>query len=75
LEKSKQNRWVVKIWVADELFTYQYLFLLPNIFSQKLNKDDFEVRFKFFQVFTYVGTTKEFSRRDFFESYSSTLSS
>jgi hypothetical protein len=33
---------------------------LPNIFQRKLTKDQFRVRFKFFQVFSSIRIEKEF---------------
>jgi len=35
-------------------------FLFPNFFQQKLTKDEFEVRFKFIQVFHSLSIEKEF---------------
>jgi hypothetical protein len=72
-EKSKQNCWVVKIWVANELFNYQYPFLFPNFFNKKMKKDEFEVRFKLLQVFSSTDISKEFFIKEFFDSYPSAV--
>lgn len=56
----KQSSWVVKVWVIEELFYYKYPFCFPNFFKQNLTKDEFEIRFKFIQVFSCVNIEKEF---------------
>ena len=43
---------------------------MPNLFNQKLTKDQFEVRFKFIQVFTSVEVEKVFKVKEFLASYS-----
>jgi len=47
---------------------------LPNLFQQKLTKDELEVRVKFVQVFHSVNVEKEFFIKKFLSSYSSTIS-
>jgi len=48
---SKQKYLIANVWMVNELFYYNYPFYFPNLFNIKLNKDQFEVRFKFIQVF------------------------
>ena len=74
LQKSKQNCWVAKVWISEELFNYTYPFLLPDFFQQKLTKDEFEVRFKIIQVFSSINIVKEFFIQEFLDSYPSVLS-
>jgi len=39
--KSKQQKcWIGKIWLVEELFYYQYPFLLPDFFQPKTPKDE-----------------------------------
>lgn len=47
---------------------------MPNFFRQKLIKDEFQVRFKFIQVFHSVSIEKEFFIQEFLSSYSSFIS-
>jgi hypothetical protein len=74
LKKSKQNSWIVKVWIAQELFYYAHPFLLPIFFKQKATKDQFEVQFKIIQVFSSVNIEKKFFIREFLDSYSAVLS-
>ena len=59
--------------MVNELFYYNYPFYFPNFFNTKLTKDQFEVRFKFVQVFTSESIEKEISVQEFFKSYPSVL--
>jgi hypothetical protein len=75
LEKSPKHKfWIARVWLVDELFYYSYLFYLPNLFQQKLTKDELEVRVKFVQVFSSVNTEKVFLIQEFLNSYPSVIS-
>lgn len=66
LEKCpKQKFWIKRICLGKELFYYNYPFLLPDFFKQKMKKDEFEVRFKFIQVFSSVSIEKKIYPRIF----------
>jgi len=54
--------------MVNELFHYNYPFYFPNFFNIKLNKDQFEVRFKFIQVFSSINIEKVFWVREFITS-------
>lgn len=72
---EKNNRfWVGKVWLVNELFFYPYPCCLPNFFNTKLNKDEFEVRFKFLQVFNSIYIEKVFHIQEFLDSYTSVIS-
>jgi hypothetical protein len=73
LEKSKQNSWIAKVWIAEELFSYPHTFIFSNLLKRKLTKHEFEVEFKIIQVFTSVDIEKTFDIKDFFQNYPSTL--
>lgn len=73
LEKGKQNSWIAKIWIAEDLFSYLYPFVFPDILTRKLKKYEMEVQFKIIQVFASVSITKTFYIRDFLNNYTSTL--
>lgn len=70
----KQKCWIGRVWLVEELFYYTYPFYLPNLFQQKLTKDQLEVRVKFVQVFHSVNVEKEFFIKEFLNSYSSIIS-
>jgi hypothetical protein len=70
LEKSKQNSWIVKVWIAEELFYYAHPFLLPIFSNQRITKDQFEV----IQVFSSINLEKIIFTREFLDSYSAVLS-
>jgi hypothetical protein len=57
------------LWLVDDLFYYQYPFNIPNFFHQKLSRDQFRVRFKFYQVFHSISIEKQFFIRLFLDSY------
>jgi len=60
-EKSPKQKYLIgNVWLVDDLFHYEYPFYLPNIFQGKLTKDQFRVRFKFFQVFSSISIEKGF---------------
>lgn len=70
LTKGKQNCWVGRVWISEELFRYSHPFILPNLITKKLTKDEVEVQFKVIQVFSSVNIAKTFWIKDFFENYS-----
>ena len=70
---SKQKYLIANVWMVNELFYYNYPFYFPNLFNIKLNKDQFEVRFKFIQVFGSVDLEKTFYIKEFLQNYPSTL--
>jgi len=74
LEKGKQNYWIAKVCITEELFDYRYPFILPSFFRKQTTKDQFEVQFKFIQVFSSVDITKEFFVKEFLDSYPSVIS-
>ena len=46
LTKGKQNCWVGRVWISEELFRYSHPFILPNLITKKLTKHEVEVQFK-----------------------------
>jgi len=74
LQKSKQNCWIAKVWIAEELFYYAHPFLLPDFFQTKTTKYEFDVRFKVIQVFSSINIMKQFFIKEFLDSYTSVLS-
>ena len=69
-ERSPKQKYLIgNVWLVDDLFHYEYPFYLPNIFQRKLTKDQFRVRFKFFQVFSSISIEKEFLVGSFLDSY------
>lgn len=70
LTKGKQNGWVGRVWISEELFRYTHPFILPNLTTKKLTKHEVEVQFKVIQVFSSVNIVKTFWIKDFFEEYS-----
>lgn len=69
LTKGKQNCWVGRVWIAEDLFRYNHPFLFPNLINKKLTKHEVEVQFKIIQVFSSVNIAKTFWINDFFEDY------
>jgi len=69
-----QKFWVGRIWVAQELFYYNYPFYLPDLFKQKLKKDEFEVQVQVFKIFSSENIEKVFLIQEFFQNYTSRLS-
>jgi hypothetical protein len=65
---SKQKYLIANVWMVNELFYYNYPFYFPNFFNIKLNKDQFEVRFKFIQIFSSINIEKVFWVREFIPS-------
>lgn len=76
LEKGKQNSWIAKVWIAEELFYYAHPFLFPDFLKpklRKLTKHELEVQFKIIQVFSSVDIQKTFDIKDFLQTYPSIL--
>jgi hypothetical protein len=69
-KKSKQNSWITKVWIAEELFYYAYPFSLPCFSKQRITKDQFKV----IQVFSSITFEKKFFIKEFLDSYSAVLS-
>lgn len=72
-EKIKKYN-VVKVWLVENLFYYQYPFLLPDLFNTKLNKHEFAVRCQFVKIFSSVNIEKKFLIKDYLNSYPSIVS-
>jgi len=71
ITKSKKLKcWIARVWLADELFYYNYPFLLPDFFKQKTTK----VRFQVIQVFSSINIEKKFFIKEFLDSYPSVIS-
>lgn len=73
MEKGKQKSWIAKVWIAKKLFYYSHPFIFPDLLKRKLTKHEFEVQFKFIQVFSSVDIQKTFYIKDFFQNYALTL--
>ena len=65
---------IARVWIAEELFYYNYPFLLPDFFRNKNTKDEFQVQFQILKVFCSVSIQKEVFVKEFLNSYSSVLS-
>jgi len=65
---------IARVWIAEELFYYNYLFILPDFFRNKNTKDEFQVQFQILKVFSSVSIQKEVFVKEFLDSYSSVLS-
>ena len=63
-----QKYLIANIWMVNQLFDYSYPFYFPNLFNTKLLKDQFEVRFKFIQVFSSINIEKVFLVKEFIPS-------
>lgn len=55
-----QKFWVGRVWVAQQLFYYEYPFYLPDLFQQKLKKDQFEIQVQVFKTFSSENIEKVF---------------
>ena len=73
MDKDKQNSWIAKVWIAEELFYYAHPFIFPDLLKPKLTKHEFEVQFQVIQVFSSVDLEKTFSIKEFFQNYPLTL--
>ena len=73
--KSKQNIWLVDLWIAEELFDYLHLFIFTDFFNKKLTMDEFQVLFQIVKVFSSSNIRKEFNIQQFLENYPSNLNS
>lgn len=69
-----QKFWVGRVWVAQELFYYEYPLYLPDLFQQKLKKDQFEVQVQVFKTFSSENIERVFLIKEFFQNYTSRLS-
>jgi len=69
-----QKFWVGRVWVAQELFYYKYPFYLPDLFQQRLKKDQLELQVQVFKTFSSENIQKVFLIKDFFQNYTSRLS-
>lgn len=74
IKSKKLKCWIARVWVIEELFDYNYPFLLPELFRQKTTKCQFEVRFQVLQVFSSVSIEKKFFIQEFLDSYLFVLS-
>lgn len=71
--KSDSNVWIVRVWVAEELFYYSHPFILPNLRKLK-TKFQFEVQFEIIRVFSSVNIEKSFRIKEFLELYPAKIS-
>jgi hypothetical protein len=72
-KEGRQNSWIAKVWIAEELLYYNHPFLFPDFLQRKPTKHEFEVQFKVIQVFSSVDLEKTFYIKEFFQNYPSTL--
>jgi hypothetical protein len=72
--KKQNNSLIARVWIAEELFYYNYPFILPDFFRNKNTKDEFQVQFEILKVFSSVSIQKEVFVQEFLDSYSSVLS-
>lgn len=69
-----QKQLVANVWLVEDLFYYDYPFCFPNLFQQKLTKDQFNVRFELFKIFNSIEIEKIILVNQFLKNYPSTLS-
>jgi hypothetical protein len=74
VEFLKERHWIVKVWIVDELFYYNYPFAFPDMFHPTISKTKFAVQFELIRVFSANGLEKRFEIQQFIKNYSSTLS-
>jgi hypothetical protein len=74
VEFVKERHWIVKVWIVDELFYYNYPFAFPDMFHPNISKTKFAVQFELIRVFSANGLEKRFEIDQFIKNYSSTLS-
>jgi hypothetical protein len=74
VEFLKERHWIVKVWIVDELFYYNYPFAFPDMFYPTISKTKFAVQFELIRVFSANGLEKRFEIQQFIKNYSSTLS-
>ena len=72
--KKQKNSLIARVWIAEELFYYNYPFLLPDFFRNKNTKDEFQVQFEILRVFSSGSIQKEVFIKEFLDSYPSLLS-
>ena len=68
LTKGKQNYWVGRVWISEELFRYSHPFIFPNLITKNLTKHEVEVQFKVIQVFSSINIEKVFWVQEFISS-------
>ena len=68
LIKSEILVLMVSITVCKSFYNLRYPFYFPNFFNTKLTKDQFDVRFKFIQVFSSINIEKIFWVQEFITS-------
>lgn len=74
VEFLKERYWIVKVWIVDELFYYNYPFAFPDMFHPTISKTKFAVQFELIRVFSANGLEKRIETHKFIQNYPSTLS-
>lgn len=74
VEFWKDYHWMVKVWIVDDLFYYNYPFAFPSLFAPNTSKTKFAVQFEILRVFTSEGLEKRFEIQKFIDAYPSALS-
>jgi hypothetical protein len=74
VEFWKDYHWMVKVWIVDELFYYNYPFAFPDMFHGNISKTKFAVQFEIIRVFSSLGFEKRFDIHKFIHNYPSRLS-
>jgi hypothetical protein len=69
----REKYWIGKVFLVENLFFYEYPFLILDLFRENLGKVEFKVRVQFLQVFSSVSLEKTFLIEKFFQSYGSAL--
>jgi hypothetical protein len=62
---KSNSEWVAKVWIVDELFYYNYPFLIPNLFNTKLKKYELLTLAKLVIFFSSTTIEKRFDVKSF----------
>jgi hypothetical protein len=74
VEFEKIDKFIIgKVWVVEKLFYYDYPFCFPNLFYEKLSKDQFNVRFELFKAYNSIEIEKTIMINEFIDGYPSVL--
>lgn len=74
VELYEEKEWKEKFWILDDLFYYNYLFSLPDMFRPNLSKYEFSVLSEILKCFNSPNIEKRIDLKRFLHDFPSTLS-
>jgi hypothetical protein len=69
LDKGKQNSWIAKVWIAEELYFYKFPFSFPDSFLSYQTDHQLQVKLQIIQAISTHSLEKKFCGNHFLSQF------